>query len=371
MKLLSVLEVESISGLVDNAPPVARQAGFSLLSFWVFAGITLLAWAAGLPLDGEMATAAAAGLILIGGLPHGGHDLHLARRAYRLGPAMTALFLAAYLGAALAMLALWALAPVAALAGFLLLSATHFADDWRDTPARAGVGESIAALGPLEGLLRFAAGLAVISAAAIGQQDAVSELFVAMAGAEAIWVARIAVAAGPVVLLVAAVAIWQIWNSGARQRAAATVMALVLLLLTPPLIGFAMFFALLHAPRHIQDMQPLLRKTTAVSTLMNGWIMALLAAGLWLWVAPNFLVGSDVFGPSGLFQLLSVVTVPHLACSHRLNRYLAEAQAKGPEGSHPPAPKICCNRKGVPRSSRQKAGSAESLTPLQPPPDQP
>ena len=354
-------EISITPGRSGKTPPVAKQAGFSLIPFWAFAGLVLMAWAAGLPLGGSFATAAAAGLILIGGMPHGGHDLHMARRAYRLGPGMMALLLAAYLGIALAMLILWAVAPVAALAAFLLLSAIHFADDWRDTTAPIDVGRNAGdpqtSDRPLDGLLRFAAGLAVICAAAIGQRDAVSALFVGMAGVDAIWIARIAVAAGPVVLLVAAVAISQIWTSGARQRAAAMAAALLLLFITPPLIGFALFFALLHAPRHMQDMQPLLPPAKATSTLITGWSMAALAVGLWMWIAPTLISGTQAFGQGGLFQLLSVVAMPHLACSYQLNRYLGSSQEKGPERSLLPAP----------NSLQQKA----AIKRLQPPPDRP
>lgn len=311
--------------------------------FWPCAGLVLACLALGLPLAGEIATSLAIALILIGGLPHGGHDLALARRAFALGSLATTVFVGAYVAAAFAMLLLWAIAPLLALVAFLALSTLHFADDWRTSPHdRAGGAD------PMAALLRVATGFAVIAAASLGQREAVTALFVAMAGPDAVWIVRVAVAAAPVTLLVTAVAIWQTWRSGARQRAVAMMLALALLLVTPPLIGFALFFALLHAPRHMQGMEPLLGargdSVRGNSVRGNGvggngvrdwrWasraqgpLMALLAVALWWWVAPLVLSGAELLGPAMVFQLLSVVAVPHLVCSHHLALYLAQERA--------------------------------------------
>lgn len=288
--------------------------------FWPCAAVVVACLAFGVPLAGEAASSLAIALILIGGLPHGGHDLALARRAFTLGSLATAIFIGAYVAAAFAMLLLWAFTPILALTAFLALSTFHFADDWRPSPHDRG-----SEVDPLDALLRVATGFAVIAAASLGQRDAVTALFVAMAGEDAVWVVRVAVAAAPVTLLVTAVAIWQTWRGGSRERAAAMAAALVLLLVTPPLIGFALFFALLHAPRHMQGMQPLLGgSASGWLARLQGPLMALLAAALWWWVAPLVLSGADVLGPGAVFQLLSVVAVPHLVCSHHLARYLAQ-----------------------------------------------
>jgi len=288
--------------------------------FWPCAGLVLACLALGLPLAGDVATSLAIALILIGGLPHGGHDLALARRAFTLGSFATTVFVGAYVAAAFAMLLLWKIAPLLALVAFLALSTLHFADDWRSAPSdHAGAAD------PMDALLRIATGFAVIAAASLGQREAVTDLFVAMAGADAVWIVRVAVAAAPVTLLVTAVAIWQTWHSGARQRAAAMVLALILLLVTPPLVGFALFFALLHAPRHMQGMKPLLgARGPYWAALVQGPLMALLAVALWWWAAPLVLSGAELLGPAMVFQILSVVAVPHLVCSHHLARYLAQ-----------------------------------------------
>ena len=287
--------------------------------FWLCAALVVVGLALDLPLAGEVATSLAIALILIGGLPHGGHDLALARRAFALGSLTTTIFIGAYVAAAFAMLLLWSFAPILALTAFLALSTLHFADDWRTLPRDHGSEAD-----PLDILLRAATGFAIIAAASLGQRDAVTAFFVAMAGEAAVWVVRVAVAAAPVTLLVTAVAIWQTWRSGSRERAAAMAAALLLLLITPPLVGFALFFALLHAPRHMHGLQPLLGgRTAGLLARLQGPLMALLAAALWWWVAPLVLLGADVLGPGAVFQLLSVVAVPHLVCSHHLARYIA------------------------------------------------
>ena len=306
-----------------TGPAVLRQEAPVSGIFWPCAALAIACLALGVPLAGDVATGWAIALILIGGLPHGGHDLALARRAFALGSFATTVFVGAYAAVAFAMLLLWAIAPLLALTAFLALSTLHFADDWRSTPDDRAAGGD-----PMDALLRVATGFAVIAAASLGQRAAVTDLFVAMAGPDAVWIVRAAVAAAPVTLLVTAVAIWQTWRSGARERAAATAAALGLLLVTPPLVGFALFFSLLHAPRHMHGMQPLLgHRGGRLASNLSGPLMALLAIGLWLWAAPLILSSADVLGPAMVFQLLSVVAVPHLACSHHLARYLAHRRA--------------------------------------------
>ena len=70
------------------------------------------------------------------GLPHGALDPLIAQRAELwTGPLGFIAFNAAYIAIAALTVAIWLLVPAIALAGFLLISAWHFAGDWFDREA--------------------------------------------------------------------------------------------------------------------------------------------------------------------------------------------------------------------------------------------
>jgi hypothetical protein len=75
----------------------------------------------------------------------------------------------------------------------------------------------------------------------------------------------------------------------------------------------------------MQGMKPLLgARGPYWAALVQGPLMALLAVALWWLAAPLVLSGAELLGPAMVFQILSVVAVPHLVCSHHLARYLAQ-----------------------------------------------
>ncbi len=251
-------------------------------------------------------------LILIGGLPHGGYDAALFIRLWGSNARQLALFISVYIAVAACMLLVWNIWPVVALGVFLTLSAVHFGDDWAELP---------------DGLLRICAGAAVIAAPAIGQPMSVTALFVALGGDDAVWLARVALAVAPVVLLVALGAIGIAWNMGQRQRALALLAVLAILLTTPPLIGFALFFALLHAPRHMAMVQ----RVIDLRHPLIGWSgLGLGVASLLLWwlVVPETVMADTAVTGAWAFQLLSVLVVPHLLCSTWVERQLAQPRPR-------------------------------------------
>ena len=71
-------------------------------------------------------------LVALLGLPHGALDHRVASALWPLVKRRDhAMFVAAYIGLAIAVLALWIVVPSIALAAFLIYSALHFSDDWR------------------------------------------------------------------------------------------------------------------------------------------------------------------------------------------------------------------------------------------------
>ncbi len=275
--------------------------------YWAAAAALVVAMLLDLPLGQPAAVACATIVFIGGGLPHGAYDIALLRRAVRLGGAALGLAVGGYVAIALLMGVLWTTMPLAALVLFLAVAAVHFGEDW-----------------PMldEPLLRFAAGAAVIGAATIGHPDAVARLFVAMSDPRAAVIARIVTAAAPVTLLVTSVGIVLAWRNGSRHWAAAMAVCLGLLLLLPPVAGFALFFVFLHSPRHLSQTRMLLRHMTLTRWLATGALLSGLAI-LGGWGVRSIMPSR--FDPSIVaqaFQLLASVAVPHLLLSRWLERRL-------------------------------------------------
>ncbi|WP_157105712.1 beta-carotene 15,15'-dioxygenase, Brp/Blh family [Sphingomonas sp. TDK1] len=266
--------------------------------FWLAVLAIGSAAAAGLDLSGTLATQAGMVLMLAGGLPHGGHDLLVARQRWRMRGNALVLFVASYIAVAAAMALTWWLAPLLALLAFLGLAAWHFSEDWD---------------APRDRLLRSAAGLAPIAAAVLGQPRAVSTLFAAMTDPA---IAKLALALvtliAPVALLVAAVAIAMAWQTGSRRWAVAQGTALALLAAAPPTIAFPLYFALLHSRRHIVA----ILDEFGASAVGHAWpfLLAAIACIGWAGFSPGFVDLARGINPALAFQLLSVVAAPHLLC---------------------------------------------------------
>lgn len=252
-----------------------------------------LAAAAGVPLAGPEASAAAIAAILLAGLPHGALDLHIRPSGLALLPR--------YLLLGGAMAALWALAAPLALALFLLVAAGHFAQDWRDV---------------LPSPLALGVGAALLAFPALLHPGIVAGLFRDIAGADA--GASLTRALGLVALpagIAAVIAVARLARHGQGARAARTLALLLSALVLPPLVAFALFFCAEHSPRHLREavasLPPALRARAAPIAAAMSALAMLLGVGL-----TRLLVG-DAGAPldrliAGAFILLSVLTVPHV-----------------------------------------------------------
>ena len=299
--------IVELTALTGPAPTLDARPVNS--HFWWAAPLAIGAAVFGADLSQIWISMAAIALIVAGGLPHGAHDLALVQQLVRLSSTRLVAFAFAYLGTAATMALLWWWSPLAALALFLLSSMLHFADDWPSLP---------------DPLLRVCAGASVICAATIGHPLLVETIFAAMAGPQSIWLARIAVAAAPVVLLVTAIAIGIAIRDGQRARPLAMALALIALIVTPPLIGFALYFTLVHAPWHMLAVRRTLREQR-VSMLVSAPAMTMLTLLLWSMAAPLVSPTLTLIGAPSLFMLLSVVALPHLLCSSWLERVARHA----------------------------------------------
>jgi len=252
-----------------------------------------LAAAAGVPLAGPEASAAAIAAILLAGLPHGALDLHIRPSGLALLPRYM------LLGGAMA--ALWALAAPLALALFLLIAAGHFAQDWRDAlPAPLALG----------------VGAALLAFPALLHPGIVAGLFGDIAGADAgppltRALGLVALPAG----VTAAIAVARLARHGQGLRAVRTLALLLSALVLPPLVAFALFFCAEHSPRHLREAVASL--PSALRARAAPIAAAMTALAMLLGVGLTRLVVQDAEAPldrliAGAFILLSVLTVPHV-----------------------------------------------------------
>ncbi|AHE52939.1 Brp/Blh family beta-carotene 15,15'-dioxygenase [Sphingomonas sanxanigenens] len=279
-----------------------RRGDFVHPAYWIAAAALIVVTLLGMPLGQPAAVAAATIVFLGGGLPHGAYDIALLRRSVALDRSALALAVGGYVAVALLMVSLWMTVPLVALVLFLAVASVHFGEDW-----------------PMleEPLLRFAAGAAVIAAATIGHPAEVSSLFVAMSDPRAAIIAQIVTAAAPVALLVTIVGMAVAWRDGGHW-AAAMASCLVLLVVLPPVAGFALFFVFLHSPRHLAHTRALLRDMSLVRWLGTGALLSGFAI-LGGWGLRS--MAPSRFDPTVVaqaFQLLASVAVPHLLLSRWL-----------------------------------------------------
>jgi beta-carotene 15,15'-dioxygenase len=271
------------------------------LAFWLASSALLFALGMHLPLDSSAATQIATAVFIMGGLPHGAYDIAMLSRTASLGWLGLSLAVCMYVAVAGAMTILWMTIPVAALVMFIVVACVHFGQDWTmlDEP-----------------LLKVAAGAAIISAPAFSHPAEVTRLFVVMSdGVSGTLVARIMQAVAPVSLLITAVGILIAWRNGAYEWAAATTICIALLMLAPPVAGFALFFVFLHSPRHLYSTRAILSEMPRSQWLATGAAMSCAAIGGWmlLTTVTSFGVTDDLTGQS--FQLLAAVALPHLLLS--------------------------------------------------------
>jgi Brp/Blh family beta-carotene 15,15'-monooxygenase len=265
---------------------------------------------AGLSLESPAVVAALAVAILAAGLPHG--SLDLARFGDQaLGARGRRALLGLYLLTGAAMGACWAIAPAVALAGFLVLSAFHFGEDWEGVPAPA----------------RIVCGWAPMAVASLFHHGAVTAIFIDLAGAQ---VGRVCsdllLMTAPVAGLVALAAFAGLALRGRRRDALRGGLVLLTLAVLPPVAGFASYFCLCHSPRQ------LLAAISEVPGARLRWMRAavpisLLAYGLAvvIWSAWSLRLGRTprlalaALLPAS-FVTLSVLTLPHMAAPllHRL-----------------------------------------------------
>ena len=124
MSILTSYQGKTGTGTSSSRVPVP-------LFFWPACFAFIAASLLDLPLTDNGYLAAAAGMMLLGGLPHGAFDIAIATSTLRLRRSAAMMLLVCYVAVAGGMVLLWAGAPILALSLFLSFAAVHFGEDWR------------------------------------------------------------------------------------------------------------------------------------------------------------------------------------------------------------------------------------------------
>ena len=266
--------------------------------------IILILAASGLSLDSPMVTTATCVAILLLGLPHGTFDLALIKRAHstQRSPAIVAL----YLFCGIVMYAVWQSAPEVALLTFFVLSIIHFAEDWKDS---------------LPPFLAHGTATALLSAPVLLHQEAIGALFARLVGNDAsgLFVA-LAVLIAPVTLAIAAVATVSLWIDQRQSDAAATAMALCALIFLPPVVGFGLFFCLMHSPAQFaaaqRDLDWINSRQWAPAVVPLTFAALGIAALIFAMSGTVSLTDTMIVTA---FVTLSVLTLPHIVVPMMVN----------------------------------------------------
>ncbi|WP_310497366.1 Brp/Blh family beta-carotene 15,15'-dioxygenase [Sandarakinorhabdus sp.] len=252
---------------------------------------------AGLIDQTPMMTAILASSLLVFGLPHGSLDLALLRRAGATGSTVCLILL--YVGCAAAMYLVWRLAPVLALAVFLVMAVAHFAEDWEACGSR---------------FIATAVAAATVTAPALLHLASLRALFTLLTGDRAAAVlADLSLLVAPVALAVALVGVGLLWQSDRKKLAVLASCGLAAMLLLPPMLGFAIFFCLVHSPLQFRTQTEALGLKGARQ--WRGVVVPISLGGLGM-AGVIFLLHdgpsltNSVFAVS--FMTLSLLTVPHM-----------------------------------------------------------
>ena len=265
-----------------------------------------------------LATTIAAFAIVLFGLPHGAFDLNVLVGDADDGLTKRLAMLAAYLGMMAIAGLVWIYAPAAALLLFMIMAAIHFGEDWDMIEP---------------GLMRHAAGFSIIAVVTLTSPDTVEAIFAQLAGPVfAQWFTRAFYMVAPVAGLMTIIALVMAVQSGHVFWAVGQGLALVIAMLVPPVVGFAVYFVIVHSMMHLTTARRILAQWPISRFLAQGLVISgvcgIAALGLNGW---HFAQPVDQALPVLVFQILAILTVPHLLLTHGwlpLPRFLTSAMPR-------------------------------------------
>jgi len=288
------MKVSTHSGLRQQGIAFSVLALFFLLLIAIFP-----AW------NSNLETALLVSLIFFLGFPHGALDVIFAKRLYRLvSLGQWVVFCLAYVALGAVVVVFWWMVPSAFLTAFLLVSAFHFSGDLDD-------GTSV--------LLRFwYAGSMLIFPAWFHQTDVARLFGYLVAGDFAGQMAAILQGmalpwcVGLVVTLIVQ------WRTNWLTRLEVVSVSL-LAIAAPPLLGFTVFFCVMHSARHAIRTRAYASDILWVDLLKKAIapMVVCALAGVVLWQTLDGLT-FDAAAVRILFVALAALTVPHMVLIERV-----------------------------------------------------
>jgi beta-carotene 15,15'-dioxygenase len=306
--------LSAVRSTVDHRPIAGGQNVARLSAFLVLTAVLLILNAQSAVLASGAATVIATGLILLAGIPHGTLDIEIA--ATRFGQSTVRGKLAittAYVGGAATMALCWWTTPVTALIFFLVISILHFGADWRED---------------IDPFLGAMIGWAIISLPALSHSSEVASIFALLTHDqdEGAVTALLACTAAPAVMG----SLVFLASAMARRDFSAVVhvtCCLTTALFLPPLIAFALYFCVLHSPRHLIDALSDAGEITSFKKTMIAGAVFALSAGLGVLLYTRIDVSALDLGVIRTgFILLSILTVPHFG----LELMIARSRQRSP-----------------------------------------
>jgi len=202
-----------------------------------------------IPLATQLTLLAAA--VVVFGLPHGALDLNLVRGATQKSRAPLAAVIILYLAAAAAVLALWIITPVWALAAFLAIAVIHF-----------GLGDTEDLQGPQRATEVVARGGFAGIAPMAFHPSATRELFALLVGPQSMTTldSVLGFVVTPAVwiwgICLAAALLWRLLlrRPGCFINCAELLFTAGLFAVFRPLAAFLFYFCFVHSVRHITDL---------------------------------------------------------------------------------------------------------------------
>jgi Brp/Blh family beta-carotene 15,15'-monooxygenase len=263
--------------------------------------------------------------VFVIGIPHGAVDHVVAADLYGIkrGTAGHLAFYSSYLLVMLLVGALWLFYPYAGMILFLLISVYHF-----------GQADAVALLksdSRLSALFSWSRGLMIIAAIIFTDPAVCLPIIEAATGMSPGWFSvlydhsnLILIAAiGQYFAVAGIVLISRSAGVTSLRFLGDSLLLATLLVLTHPLIGFALYFALWHSMGHVQEMIDFFRENGRRVTIWKFYQLALpftavSIAGLsaLFFIQQTYSIGNEMI--SLLFILISVLTLPHMLVVDRM-----------------------------------------------------
>ncbi len=253
----------------------------------------------------DHASLVALAFVVVIGLPHGAFDGAIARHlgySRTLGGLIK--FITVYLGLAGAVVAFWVWQPGLALALFLLISAVHFG--YGDATATNGIARAvqIAAHG----------GVAVFGISLFHLQQ-VTPIYAALTNGD-IMLAVMMTEMFPIFIMPVAALylIAAIRDAGLRPRLVELALLCLLLSVVPPLVGFAIYFCVIHTGRHMRHIWDRVSSHATPRHILSQAMLFTLASwgggAMMLWWLDSGNISQDLL--QVIFIGLAALTVPHM-----------------------------------------------------------